>query len=395
MASSRAPHRPVRGSRLSGLTVVVLARDIDASLARVRELVASGEHETVLLANNQREAIALAHDVSAQNVIIYTDSHGVMSADPAHVSDAVPVRYISHEELMELAGHHGGPVADDALNEASAHGISYEIRRVHDGQGTVIRANGFEDRASPITAITVSSGYGLVSMGAKPTAGVVWAEMQMRLLERIASAGVSLEMVQSFAWGVRFLAPASRLSFMQDLAKEFALAFHKVERCTKLCIVGTGIRSTSGVFYRSLRAMAERNIPVLHWGDSNVTLSFVVGDDFAKAAENALHASLAPGGGVATSAAISFDADLGVVRIDGRETRLGARQAQLLAYLLDNAGRIIEVEELAQHLFHAEGKDELAAVRVHLHNLRKKIEDDPYMPRHIVTVPEQGYLFVR
>ena len=395
MASSRASHRPVRGSRLSGLTVVVPARDIDASMARVRDLLASGEHQAVLVAGDQRDAIALAHRTGADQVIIYTDSHGIMSANPADVSEAFPVRYISHEELMEVADHQGNPIADDALREASANGISYEIRRVRDDRCTVIRANGYEDRASPITAITVAGGYGLVSMGVKPTAGVAWKDMQMRLLERIASAGISLEMLQSFAFGMRFLAPRNRLHFMDDLAKEFSLALHKVERCTKLCIVGTGIRSTAGVFYRSLRAMTQRNISVLHWGDSNVTLSFVVNDDFAKAAENALHASLAPGGGVATSGAVTFDADLGILRIDGREARLGARQAQLLAYLLDNAGRIIEVEELAQHLFHAQGRDELAAVRVHLHNLRKKIEDDPYMPRHIVTVPEQGYLFVR
>jgi len=37
----------------------------------------------------------------------------------------------------------------------------------------------------------------------------------------------------------------------------------------------------------------------------------------------------------------------------------------------------------------------LKIVRVHLHNLRKKIEDDPDTPRHIITVPEQGYVFVR
>jgi DNA-binding response OmpR family regulator len=134
---------------------------------------------------------------------------------------------------------------------------------------------------------------------------------------------------------------------------------------------------------------------VLHWGDSNVTLSFVVHDSFAQRSENALHAALGAGSGIVSGTAVSFDADLGIVRMNGREARLGARQAQLLRYLLDNAGRIIEVEELAQHLFQAEGKEELAAVRVHLHNLRKKIEDDPDAPRHIVTVPEQGYLFIR
>lgn len=41
-----------------------------------------------------------------------------------------------------------------------------------------------------------------------------------------------------------------------------------------------------------------------------------------------------------------------------------------------------------------EGSDEagaaLVALRVHMHNLRKKIEEDPDNPRYLVTVPAQG-----
>jgi len=378
----------VRGSRLLGLTVVVPGPNVDAALAHVRDLLAKDAPESIILVGNERDAIALAGEINAKHVIIYSDSQRLMSADPAHVSAAMPVRYISHEELMELSD-------DDTVREASQYGISYEIRRAEDNTGTVIRANGYEDRSSPVTSITCASGYALVSMGIKPVNALPWKDVQMRLLERIATAGISLELLQSFAFGVRFLAPANRIAFMHDLAQEFSLAYQVVNGCTKVCIIGSGIRSTAGIFYHSLRALTERQIPVLHWADSNVTLSFVVNDAFAQRAENELHATLAPGTGVATGGTISFDADLGLLRVRGRETRLGKRQAQLLRYLLDNAGRIIEVEELAQHLFQAEGKDDLAAVRVHLHNLRKKIEDDPDTPRHIITVPEQGYVFVR
>jgi hypothetical protein len=369
--------------------------NVDAALAHVRELLAKQHNRNIILATSEREAIALAQEINAERVIIYTDSHGVMSADPARVSSAVPVRYMSHEELMELTDRQGGPIDGDAVRDASQNGVTYEIRRAADDRGTIVRADGYEDRSRPITSITSASGYGLVSMGVKPADPVPWKDLQMRVLERIAAAGISLELLQSFAFGVRFLAPADRLRYMQQLAQEFGLAYQAIDGCTKLCVIGTGIRSTAGVFYHSLRALTDRNIPVLHWGDSNVTLSFVVNDAFAQRSENVLHASLAPGSGVATGGTMSFDADLGLLRIHGRETRLGKRQAQLLRYLLDNAGRIIEVEELAQHLFQAEGKDELAAVRVHLHNLRKKIEENPDTPRHIVTVPEQGYVFVR
>ena len=378
-------------SNVGHRSVVLAGASVDAGF--VRDIVNLGG--TPVLDGGQREAIELGGAIGAAKVVIYTDLQGVMSANPANVSDAISVRYVSHLELMELADQGASPISDDAAHEASVNGVSYEIRRVTDNEGTVIRADGYEDRFSPITSITVSSGYGLVSMGAKAPEAAVWKDLQMRILERIASAGISIEMLQSFAFGMRFLAPIGRLSFMQTLAEEYGLAFQGIEGCAKLCIVGTGVRSTAGVFYRSLSSLAEQNVPVLHWSDSNVTMSFVVNNNFARLSEKTLHTALAPGSDISVGAAISFDADLGLVRMNGREVRLGARQAQLLRYLLDNVGRIVEAEELARHLFDADGKEELAAVRVHLHNLRKKIEDNPDTPRFIVTVPEQGYLFMR
>lgn len=344
----------------------------------------------------ERGAIGLAKRIDGAKTIIYTDLKGVMSANPARIDDAVSVKVVSHVELMELADQRAGPLSIQAAHEASASGVECEIRNVTDDTRTVIRGNGYEDRSSPITSITVAYGYGLISMQARSTEQLPpWTALQMNILQRIAAAGISIEMVQSFPFILRFLAPSDRLSVMQALAQEYALQYQVAQKCAKICIVGTGVRSTAGVFYRSLSSLATRGVPVLHWSDSNVTLQYVVNESFARMSEKALHDALAPGRGISVAAPISFDADLGLVRIHGKEIRLGFRQAQMLRFLLDNVGRVVEAEELARHMFKIDGKDQIAAVRVHLHNLRKKIESDPESPRYIVTIPDQGYLLVR
>jgi len=94
------------------------------------------------------------------------------------------------------------------------------------------------------------------------------------------------------------------------------------------------------------------------------------------------------------SSPITFDAALCKVRVNGEERRLGSRQAKLLEFLVNNLGRVVEAEEAARHLFGADGREEIAALRVHVHNLRKKIEADPDNPRYLVTVPAQGYVLV-
>lgn len=375
----------------SGYRALVAAGTPDAGFVQA---IASIGAITVLN-GVQRDAIELAQDLENARAIVYTDSAGIMSADPQHISGAVPVRYASHVELMELAEQRLTPISGDAAREASLRGVSYEIRNVSGEGGTIVRSDGYEDRSSPVTSIAVSSGYALVSMRAPSGSAASWLAIQMRLLERIFAEGVSIEMMQSFPLGLRFLLTSRHLTFVRGLAQESGLACESVEACAKLCVVGTGVRSTAGLFYRALRALGGKSIPVLHWADSNVTLSLVVKETVAGISERCLHEALAPGSGLHVSAPIGFDADAGVVRVRGREKKLGSRQAQLLRFLMDNVGRIIEAEELARHLFGSDGKEELAAVRVHLHNLRKKIEDDPDTPRYIVTVPDQGYVFAR
>lgn len=343
----------------------------------------------------QQNAMQIAAGIESAKVIVYTDSQGLMSADPHRVENAVPVQYASHVELMELAEQRAAPITRDAAREASQRGLAYEIRDVTHNNGTIVRLDGFEGRFSPITSITLSSGYAFVVMRPLTEAAGKWSDLLMLVLEKLAAAGISLEMVQSSSQTLRFLVPSNRLDSVKAVAAESGLDARTADSCAKLCIVGTGVRSVAGIFYRSLGALLKNNIPVLHWGDSSVTLSFVVNENFGRAAERVLHETLGPGSEIAVGAPIGFDVDLGVVRVNGREKKLGSRQAQLLRFLVDNVGRIVEAEELARHLFGADGKDELAAVRVHLHNLRKKVEDDPDNPRYIVTVPNQGYVFVR
>ena len=130
---------------------------------------------------------------------------------------------------MELADHGANPVSADAANAASTHDVTYEVRSVVDNEGTVIRGNDYEDRFTPISSITVSSGYALYSMGAKNIGATVWTKLQLRILEEIAAAGISIEMFQSFSLGLRFLAPADQLETFKTLAQSHKLAFHVVD----------------------------------------------------------------------------------------------------------------------------------------------------------------------
>jgi len=66
----------------------------------------------------------------------------------------------------------------------------------------------------------------------------------------------------------------------------------------------------------------------------------------------------------------------------------------ILAALAENADRVVTSPVLARSVWGPEGEDNIRALRVHISNLRSKIEEDGSAPRHILTESGVGYRFV-
>jgi len=311
----------------------------------------------------------------------------------------LPAEGADDELVRDLVAMGTTPVVDGAQGNALElleleRDTPYEIRGLSHGEQESARAEFSEGPPRPIASISVSNGLTFVSVRPPDEEQDRWVITRAECLERLASDGISVEMVQFQPQRLRFI--VSEAAAMQAVAslRGAAVFWRTVPCCSKLCVVSAGIRTTAGVFYRSLMGLAQLRIPMLHFSDSNVTISLIVPEDRSGEATAFLREVFAFVN-ASSCTAVNFDAVRGRVRVNGHEQRLGSRQAKLLRFLLDNAGRVVEAEEVARCVFGSDGKDDVAALRVHMHNLRKKIEVDPYNPRYIVTVPGQGYLFVR
>jgi len=79
------------------------------------------------------------------------------------------------------------------------------------------------------------------------------------------------------------------------------------------------------------------------------------------------------------------------VRIGGAEPiALTALEGRLLDYLIINAGQILTIDALIDHVWGAQGGDR-DMLRQLVRRLRRKIEADPTNPEYIQTVPGLGY----
>jgi DNA-binding response OmpR family regulator len=84
----------------------------------------------------------------------------------------------------------------------------------------------------------------------------------------------------------------------------------------------------------------------------------------------------------------------GEVRKDGRVVPLTASEYRILLALSENAGQVLNRDQLADRLLGmADAAVDANTVSVYIRRLREKIEDDPSAPEYIVTVRGLGYRY--
>jgi len=87
---------------------------------------------------------------------------------------------------------------------------------------------------------------------------------------------------------------------------------------------------------------------------------------------------------------LEIDLDRRQVRHGGESVRLTRTELQILELLASNPGQLVTYELLTNRLGDGPGP-EVAALRVHVGNLRRKLHDDAARPRLILTEPGLGY----
>jgi two-component system KDP operon response regulator KdpE len=91
--------------------------------------------------------------------------------------------------------------------------------------------------------------------------------------------------------------------------------------------------------------------------------------------------------------ALTIDFATQEVRKDGVPVPLTATEYKVLYHLVRNAGRVLRHETLLAKVWGREYVEELDYLRVYIRRLRRKLEDNPERPAHILTERGLGYRF--
>jgi two-component system response regulator RegX3 len=90
---------------------------------------------------------------------------------------------------------------------------------------------------------------------------------------------------------------------------------------------------------------------------------------------------------------VTLDPERHEVTVRGEPVALPLKEFELLALLLDNAGRVLTRETLIDRVWGPDYVGDTKTLDVHIKRLRAKVEYEPSTPTRIVTIRGLGYKF--
>jgi len=244
-------------------------------------------------------ATILGACLPADEVWIWKEVDGVMTADPKLVPDAVRVPALSYREVMELAWFGARVLHPMTVAPVQEAGIPVRIRSAYlpDSPGTIVRANAPE--AGPVKAVTSIRKLTALTIGGAAMVGT--SDVVSRVFSLLASAQLPVLMIsQSSSMAnvslVMTQADAERATRL--LRKEFAGStvirdIITTQHVAIVAVVGDGMRGTPGVAARLFSSLAAENVNLLMiaQGSSEINISVLITEKEAQRAVRAVHAA--------------------------------------------------------------------------------------------------------
>jgi len=227
--------------------------------------------------------------LNAEEIQIWTDVDGLMTADPRIVAEAWKVKEISFDEASELAYFGARVLHPLTLLPAVEQNIPVYILNSRKPKGTGTRIT---RQARPcrnliksiackrgITIVTVSSSRMLMAYGFLKGLFEVF-DRHHTSVDMVATSEVSVSLtLDNVSWLDAIVEDLKSLGDV-EVATNMAL----------ICLVGNNLKYTPGVARRAFGSIADINILMVSHGASNINFSFIVDQNDADSAIQKLHA---------------------------------------------------------------------------------------------------------
>ncbi len=226
--------------------------------------------------------------LSAEEIQIWTDVDGVLTADPSLLSSARRIRVMSFAEASELA-YFGGRVLHPStmlpavqsnipirvLNSGKPEVEGTLIVAEHDAGQSIVKSVAYKEN---ITVVEVRSTRMLMAHG-----------FLAKIFEVFDRHQTSVDMVTTSEVSVSLtIDNTDRLADIVEELRQIA-EVARVSGQSIVCVVGDNIRYTPGVAAKLFKALEPINIRMISQGASRLNISLVVDEKDLQATVEALH----------------------------------------------------------------------------------------------------------
>lgn len=231
----------------------------------------------------------LGQALKAEEVWIWTDVDGVMTADPRLVPSAKSIPTLSFREVSELAFYGAKVLHPKTMKPCLENGIPLRIKNTFNPAhpGTVIVPDSDTPGNGGIKAVTAIKNTSLVTVEGKGMIGV--PGIAARTFGAVARTNVSVLLISqaSSEQSICFAAPLDATGkVIESLEAEFATELHRqdIDSITAhqpvaiVTVVGSGMRGTPGIAGRLFTTLGQSrvNVIAIAQGSSECSISVVI-----------------------------------------------------------------------------------------------------------------------
>ncbi len=245
-------------------------------------------------------AAILGAALDADEIQIWTDVDGVLTADPRIVVDARPVLELTYSEAAELAYFGAKVLHPKTMLPAIDRGIPISVRNTFNPAFPGTRVVAQAANGGNVKALTVIRGLTLVTVAGRGMMGV--PGIAARTFAAVAAQGANVLMISqaSSEQSICFVVPEDDAGPVAHALEEaFAGETRRrlIDRVTCepdiviVAVVGGGMKGTPGIAAKLFGALGERrlNVVAVAQGSSEANISLVLAAADADAGVRYIH----------------------------------------------------------------------------------------------------------
>jgi aspartokinase/homoserine dehydrogenase 1 len=239
--------------------------------------------------------------LGAEELEIWTDVDGILTADPGFVKNSLRIESISYEEAMELSHFGARVIYPPTIRPAWEKGIPIRILNTFNPQGKGTRISREAGTGPfPIRGISSMSGIALVRVQGPGMVGVTG--FSSRLFGALARREVNIILItqNSSEYSICFAilpsdTAAAEVSVKEEFAREIAAALIDppvIETgLSIIAVVGSRMKKTFGISGKVFHALGRNgiNVVAIAQGSSEINISAIIARQDEAKALNAIH----------------------------------------------------------------------------------------------------------